>query len=65
MFYEEKIIDGMLFFRNTPDGKWLPKITAAHRLIFLTTFRSLMEDGVFTVDDTVKEAIIKLTKEWG
>ena len=32
MFYEEKIIDGVLSFRNSPDGDWIPftpeKLTA-------------------------------------
>lgn len=23
MFYQEKIINGVLHFRNTPDGKWI------------------------------------------
>jgi len=28
MFYEEKFVNGILMFRNTPDGYWLPKVTS-------------------------------------
>jgi len=24
MFYEEQVVDGVLCFRNTPDGEWEP-----------------------------------------
>lgn len=24
MYYEEKVIGGMLFWRSTPDGDWIP-----------------------------------------
>lgn len=25
MYYEEKIIDGILYWRGTPDGEWIVK----------------------------------------
>jgi len=24
MYYEEKIVDGILCYRETPDGEWIP-----------------------------------------
>jgi len=24
MYYEEKIVDGILCYRGTPDGEWIP-----------------------------------------
>lgn len=30
MFYEEKLIDGVLHFRGTPDGEWQPMTLAMY-----------------------------------
>ena len=40
MYYAEQIVNGVLCFRNTPDGEWYPVVSpyadAVHKLLALT-----------------------------
>jgi len=42
MYYEEKIIDGVLHFRTTPNGEWFFK-TASQLTETITTLRAEVE----------------------
>jgi hypothetical protein len=43
MYYEEKVIDGILCWRGTPTGGWLPK-TRRELTAALVELREFLED---------------------
>lgn len=57
MYYEEKVIDGVLCARGTPDGEWmqLSKVALTELLIAardrIALFEQQAEDAYFCMDE--------------
>ena len=49
MFYEEKVIDGILCHRSTPDGEWIQFTLKSLTTAFIA-MKSLADDRQKTVD---------------
>ena len=62
MYYEEKLIDGILHWRGTPDGEWqiIPAEKLGERVIAAEAFRAAVAAALAELQGTIAAHDVRL-----